>query len=66
MVKKINEDAVTIKRLLKHGLSQKKISMLLGIKKQKVKNEKIALIEWISCGVIFLLSHNTNIWKYIL
>ena len=36
MVKKINEDAVAIKRLLKQGLSQKKISMLLGIKKQKV------------------------------
>ena len=36
MAKKINEDAVTIKRLLKKGLSQKKICQLLGIKKQKV------------------------------
>ena len=48
MVKKINEDAVTIKRLLKQGLSQKKISMLLGIKKQKVSywaNHEIETIQ---------------------
>ena len=36
MVKKINEDAVTIKKLLEKGLTQKWISQLLGIKKQKV------------------------------
>ena len=36
MAKKINEDAVTIKRLLKKGFSQKKICQLLGLKKQKV------------------------------
>ena len=36
MSKKINEDTVTIKRLLKRGLSQKKICQLLGLKKQKV------------------------------
>ena len=48
MVKKINEDAVAIKRLLKQGLSQKKISMLLGIKKQKVSywaNHEIETIQ---------------------
>ena len=32
----INEDAVTIKKLLEKGLTQKRISQLLGIKKQKV------------------------------
>ena len=48
MVKKINEDAVTIKRLLQQGLSKKKISQLLGIKKQKVSywaNHKIEAIQ---------------------
>ena len=48
MVKKINEDAVTIKRLLQQGLSQKKISQLLGIKKQKVSywaNHEIETIQ---------------------
>ena len=48
MVKKINEDAVTIKRLLKQGLTQKKISQLLGIKKQKVSywaNHEIETIQ---------------------
>ena len=48
MVKKINEEAVTIKRLLQQGLYQKKISQLLGIKKQKVSywaNHKIETIQ---------------------
>ena len=36
MAKKINEDAFTIKKLLKRGLTQKKIAQLLGLKKQKV------------------------------
>ena len=36
MVKKINEDAMKIKKLLEKGLSQKQISKLLGLKKQKV------------------------------
>ena len=48
MVKKINKDAVMIKRLLKQGLSQKKISQLLGIKKQKVSywaNHEIETIQ---------------------
>ena len=33
---KSNEDAVAIKKLLKRGLTQKKIAQLLGLKKQKV------------------------------
>ena len=48
MVKKINEDEVTIKRLFQQGLSQKKISQLLGIKNQKVSywaNHKIETIQ---------------------
>ena len=36
MDKKINKDAVAIKKLLKRGLTQKKIAQLLGLKKQKV------------------------------
>ena len=36
MAKKLNEDAVTIKKLLKRGLTQMKIVQLLGLKKQKV------------------------------
>ena len=36
MVKKINEDAITIKKLLQKGLTQKRIASLLGLKKQKV------------------------------
>ena len=36
MAKKINENAATIKKLLKRGLKQKKNAQLLGLKKQKV------------------------------
>ena len=36
MVKAINEDAITIKKLLQKGLTQKRIASLLGLKKQKV------------------------------
>ena len=36
MAKKINEDSVIIKGLLKRGFTQKKIAQLLGLKKQKV------------------------------
>ena len=36
MVKKINNDALMIKRLLRRGLRQCKIARLLGIKKEKV------------------------------
>ena len=48
MAKKINEDAVTIKKLLKRGLTQKKIAQLLGLKKQKLSywaNHGIKTIE---------------------
>ena len=48
MAKKINEDAVTIKKLLKRGLTQKKIAQLLGLKKQKVSywaNHEIKTIQ---------------------
>ena len=36
MVKKINNDALMIKRLLRRGLRQCEIARLLGIKKEKV------------------------------
>ena len=36
MVKKINEDAITIKKLLQKGVTQKRIASPLGLKKQKV------------------------------
>lgn len=35
-MKKINEDAITIKKLFQKGLTQKRIASLLGLKKQKV------------------------------
>ena len=36
MVKKINHDAITIKKLLSKGYTQARICRLLGLKKQKV------------------------------
>ena len=36
MVKKVNEDAIAIKKLLSKGYTQVKICRILGLKKQKV------------------------------
>ena len=36
MVKKINHDVITIKKLLSKGYTQARICRLLGLKKQKV------------------------------
>ena len=36
MVKKLNHDAITIKKLLSKGYTQARICRMLGLKKQKV------------------------------
>ena len=47
MVKKVNADAITIKRLLKQGMQPIKIARLLKVSKQKVNYWKRAKIKYI-------------------
>ena len=47
MVKKVNADAITIKRLLKQGMKPIKIARLLKVSKQKVNYWKRAKIKYI-------------------
>ena len=46
MVKKVNADAITIKRLLKQGMKPIKIARLLKVSKQKVNYWKRAKIKY--------------------
>ena len=66
MVKKINNDSITIKSLLEKGYTQYKIAKMLNISKQKVHfwaRTEIKSIQTLKKNSEIFTSIRTSIWK---